>query len=237
MSRDSGLTAAPKPRPVSVSGWRVPSPGTPSHGSLLLSPGEQASLFTSCLGTAGSGRDLCAWVLPPSLSRPGVGRGQGEGAVAHLDADAVGSEVLAQGVARLQQGLPVQQLPPPRLPGSRPAGQRELPDLEPEADQLLQHAVQSRLAAVPARDLRRGSGRASGGVRPPWAGPRPARLAHPAEPPVTAHVLGRAWSRSGRVWGRECTDLLLTRVGKSTPHRLTKPHLFPLTKHSKLVIT
>lgn len=62
---------------------------------------------------------------------------------AHLDADAMGDQVLAQGVTCFQQGLPLQELLPPGLPGGLPRGQGELPDLEPEPDQLLHHAVQS----------------------------------------------------------------------------------------------
>lgn len=70
-------------------------------------------------------------------------------AAAHLNADAMGDEVPAQSITRLQQGLPIQLLLPSGLPGGRSRGQGELPDLEPEPDQLLHHAVQSGLAAVP----------------------------------------------------------------------------------------
>lgn len=69
--------------------------------------------------------------------------------MAHLNADAVGDEVPAQSVTRLQQGLRVQQLLPPALPGGRSCGQGELADPQPELDQLLHHAVQSGPAAVP----------------------------------------------------------------------------------------
>lgn len=80
------------------------------------------------------------WSFPLSL---------GLSSMAHLNPDAVGSEVPAQGVACLQQGLPLQQLLPPGLPAGFSCGQGELPDLEPESDQLLHHAVQSGRAAVP----------------------------------------------------------------------------------------
>lgn len=55
-------------------------------------------------------------------------------AVAHLNTDAVGNKVLAQGVTCLQQGLPLQALLLPGLPGGLSCGQGELPDLEPESD-------------------------------------------------------------------------------------------------------
>lgn len=70
-------------------------------------------------------------------------------ALAYLNTDAVSSKVLAQGVACLQQGLPLQELLPPGLPGGLSRGQSKLPDLEPESDQLLHHTVQSSRAAVP----------------------------------------------------------------------------------------
>lgn len=69
--------------------------------------------------------------------------------MAHLNTDAVGSKVLAQGVTCLQKGLPLQELLPLGLPGGLTRGQGKLPDLEPESDQLLHHTVQSGRAAVP----------------------------------------------------------------------------------------
>lgn len=70
-------------------------------------------------------------------------------ALAYLNTDAVGSKVLAQGVACLQKGLPLQELLPPGLPGGLFRGQSKLSDLEPESDQLVHYAVQSSRAAVP----------------------------------------------------------------------------------------
>lgn len=73
---------------------------------------------------------------------------------AHLDADAVDSQVPAQRVAGLQQGLPLQEPLLPRLPRGLPGGQSELSDLQPEADQLLHQAVQGGRAARPWNTLR-----------------------------------------------------------------------------------
>ena len=92
-----------------------------------------------------------AWCHPVYMARRGDHACclQAGVAAAHLNADAVGDEVPAQSVTRLQQGLPVQLLLPSGLPRGCSRGQGELPDLEPEPDQLLHHAVQSGPAAVP----------------------------------------------------------------------------------------
>lgn len=70
------------------------------------------------------------------------------GGSTHLDADTVGSKVLAKCVTCIQQGLPVPQLLLLGIPAGRLCVQRKLPHLQPEAHQLIHHAAQGGLTAV-----------------------------------------------------------------------------------------
>ena len=109
--------------------------------------GRGGPLLTSAISPAGLARTIPC-LRAPTWFTQALGVTVPPAVVAHLNADAVGGEVLAQSVTRLQQGLPVQPLLPLGLPGGLSAGQRELPDLEPEPYQFLHHAVESGLAAV-----------------------------------------------------------------------------------------